>query len=213
MNPAAQDHCVGVSFDTCHTNEPHRHHKAPAHWIIIAKGLRTLRTKADRIGGRQTFRRLREQAGLGEKAIPPATVTRLDTILDNLPAVMSWHQRLDEQQQFRWASPSAVFKHCPVFKKDGSRDGDRLSPMAQLKQANMVLQEENHKLKQREDGDRFKPTDSARDIAVTMVGMFSPTKAETIFRQGLELLKARGKRKRTDEAPTEADHAATEVER
>lgn len=43
--------------------------------------------------------------------------------------------------------------------------------MAQLKQANIALQEENHRLKQREDGNCFKPTDTAEDIATVLVSI------------------------------------------
>jgi hypothetical protein len=63
--------------------------------------------------------------------------------------------------------------------------------MARLKRANVALQEENHELKQREDGDRFKPTDTAKDIAAALVGTFSPSKAGEIAKQMLALLKAR----------------------
>jgi hypothetical protein len=63
--------------------------------------------------------------------------------------------------------------------------------MAQLKQANVDLQGRRHELSQREDGDRFKPTDSANDIANVLVGMFSPSKAESIARSVLAKLKAR----------------------
>jgi hypothetical protein len=33
----------------------------------------------------------------------------------NLSAVEDWRAGLTENQRYRWASPSAVFKHCPVF--------------------------------------------------------------------------------------------------
>jgi hypothetical protein len=68
---------------------------------------------------------------------------------------------------------------------------DKLSPMAQLKQVNITLQEENHRLKQREDGDRFKPTDTAQDIATVLVGMFSPSKAKDIAERILAKLSSR----------------------
>jgi hypothetical protein len=160
------------------------------HWITILKGLETLHHKAERLGGRKTFQRLREQAGLGEKAIPKATVTRGFQILERLPDVYKWRQGLTERQQYEWASPSAVFKHCPVFKSDGGRKPE-MSAMAKMKQANIVLQEENHKLKQREDGDRFKPTDTAKDIAAVMVGTLTANKAEQVARYMLKLLKTR----------------------
>jgi hypothetical protein len=69
------------------------------------------------------------------------------------------------------------------------------SPMAQLKRANIELQEENEQLKQREDGDRFKPTDTADDIAETLVGMFSASKATDIANRMLAKLKERGTKK------------------
>jgi hypothetical protein len=86
-------------------------------WVTVGRGLHTLHLKAERIGGRQTFLRLREQAGLGEKQIQKATVTRLLQIIDNLPVVVSWRQDLTERQQFDWAGPGAIHKHCPVFAK------------------------------------------------------------------------------------------------
>ena len=49
--------------------------------------------------------------------------------------------------------------------------------------------QENYQLKQREDGDRFKPTDTADDIAGVLVGMFSAGKAESIARAVLAKLK------------------------
>ena len=47
--------------------------------------------------------------------VPPATATRLLQIMEHLPEVSAWHASLNDQQQVAWASPSAVFKHCPVF--------------------------------------------------------------------------------------------------
>jgi hypothetical protein len=159
-------------------------------WITILKGLETLHHKAERLGGRKTFQRLREQAGLGEKAIPKATVTRGFQIMEQLPKVIEWRQTLTERQQYEWASPSAVFKHCPLFKKDGARKSE-MSAMAKMKQANIMLQEENHRLKQRDDGDRFKPADTAKDIAVVIVGTFTASKSEQIARNVLQMLKGK----------------------
>lgn len=171
------------------------------HWLTVGKGLRALHAKAERLNaGRQTFKRLREQTGLGEKAIPKATVTRLFAILDNFPAVTEWRQALTERQKFEWASPAAIHKHCPVFQRQKTGDEQpQLSPMAQLKQANIALQEENYRLKHREDGDRFKPTDTAKDIAIAIVGTlsgFSPDKAEQVARYMLEIIKERRKKSR-----------------
>jgi hypothetical protein len=38
-------------------------------------------------------------------------------------------------------------------------------------------------LRKRGDGDRFKPTDTAKDIAAVLVGMFTPSKAADIARE------------------------------
>jgi hypothetical protein len=43
-----------------------------------------------------------------------------------------------------------------------------------------LLEQENHELRRRDDGDRFKPTDTAKDVARVLVGMFSPHKARAI---------------------------------
>jgi hypothetical protein len=86
-------------------------------WVTVGRGLQTLWLKAERIGGRQTFGRLREKENLGERQLQKATVTRLLQIIERLPEVELWRRDLTQKQQFEWASPSAVFKHCPVFAK------------------------------------------------------------------------------------------------
>jgi hypothetical protein len=163
-------------------------------WILVARGLQALKDKADRIGGRFTFDRLREREGLGGKrrdgtdVLNKTRVSRLLAILDELPAVESWRATLTDKQRFEWASPEAIFRHCAVFLKDRPTS-DKPSPYAQMKQANIALQEENTELKNHEDGDRFKPTDTAKDIATVLVGMFSQRKATEIARHMLELTK------------------------
>jgi hypothetical protein len=66
-------------------------------------------------------------------------------------------------------------------------------------------------LKQREDGDRFKPTDTADDIAETLVGMFSPSKAKDIAERMLAKLKERGG-KRKESKQKAAPKTAVESE-
>jgi hypothetical protein len=167
------------------------------HWLTIGKGLQALKAKADRLNlGRKTFLTLRTQAGFGNDAIRDATVTRLLKIMDQEEAVREWHKSLKtDKQRYAWASPDSVHRHCDLFKKQKNEDKPKkLSPMAQLKQANVMLQEEVHQLKQYVDGDRFKPTDTARDIAVAIVGTlsaFSRGKAEQVARCMLEVIKER----------------------
>jgi hypothetical protein len=86
-------------------------------WIVVGRGLQTLRDRAERIGGRKTFQRLRDQQGIGQ--LDKGIVSRLLKIMDNLPQVTEWHSTLGEAQQVEWASPNAVYKHCPLFAKAG----------------------------------------------------------------------------------------------
>jgi hypothetical protein len=162
-------------------------------WIVIARGLRALKDKAERIGGRFTFDRLREREGLGgrdkqgKEILNKTRVSRLLAILDNIAAVEGWRATLTEKQRFDWASPEAVFRHCPVFAAPLDEEGKRKpSPYAQMKQANIVLQEENAQLKQRGDGDTFNPkTSSPREIALALVGQLAPYrgKAEKVWHE------------------------------
>jgi hypothetical protein len=87
-------------------------------WVVIGRAVVAARTRADRLGGGKTFRRILEQQGLAA-VVPPATATRLEAIMAKLVEVESWRAKtLTENQRFQWASPSAVFKHCPAFAKD-----------------------------------------------------------------------------------------------
>jgi hypothetical protein len=168
-------------------------------WLVIAKSVVLARRMAERRGGRKTFMRIIEQQGLG-KIVNKATASRLEKIMEpeNLPGIIAWHQTLTDKQQIDWAAPTTIFKRCPVFAKPkvAKQEGEKpLSRAEKAEQALAVALEENHKLKQREDGDRFKPTDTAEDIATVLVGMFSSTKAADIARRILSKLKAprRGK--------------------
>ena len=99
-------------------------------WTVIGRGLMVLRAKADRMGGRKTFDRLREQAGLGEKHLSRSHVSKLLRVMDALPDVEAWRAPLTEKQKFDWASPSAILKHCPHFAvpTDGKKPPKRHTP-------------------------------------------------------------------------------------
>jgi hypothetical protein len=90
-------------------------------WTVIGKAVVIARTRADRLGGGKTFRRILEQQGLG--SIPDATATWLQRIMARLPNVEAWRVGLSERQQINWASPSAIIKHAkdaaglPLFPK------------------------------------------------------------------------------------------------
>ena len=68
-------------------------------------------------------------------------------------------------------------------------DASLMTEAERDRQALAVALEENERLKQREDGDRFKPTDTAKDIAAVLVGTFTASKAEDIARTVLRMLK------------------------
>jgi hypothetical protein len=161
------------------------------HWLAIGKSVVLARQIADRRGGRKTFMRVIEQQGLG-KIVDKATASRMEKIMgpENLPGVLDWHHALTEKEQIAWAAPTSIFNHCPIFKKPPPADKPP-SAFQKLKDTNIALQEENYRLKQREDGDRFKPTDTAEDIATVMVGMFTPRKADDIARRMLAKLEKR----------------------
>jgi hypothetical protein len=166
-------------------------------WMVIGKAVQRARKIADDRGGRQTFQRLLEQQGLAKIVSQKSTWTRLLQIMDNLAEVVAWHETLTDKQKIEWAAPTTVFKHCPVFNKPAKTDEERAanpSPMAKVKEANVALNEENAKLKRdlarRQDGDRFKASDTARNIAVVLMDMFSfsPRKAEEIIREWKKLI-------------------------
>jgi hypothetical protein len=168
-------------------------------WVTIGKAITVLWEKAERAkaaGGPRkrgmTFKDLLEREGFN---MQPATAARLLQIVkpEILPKVVAWHETLTDQQKIDWAGPGSIFNHCPVFKKPKSIDPEAepvLSPMEKLKQANVLLQEENHCLKQNSgDTEYFKPSDTANDVAQTLLRIFSTSKAEAIARKLLELLK------------------------
>ncbi len=158
-------------------------------WIAIGRAVVVLRAKADRIGKRTAFARLMDQQGLSMQA---ATSTRLLKIMAKLPAVVAWHEELSERRKFDWCSPNAIFKHCPEFKKAEVDPADKeLSPMEKLKQEIVTLSEENKRMKDNGDDQRFDPKDTAKDIATTIVGMFTPSKARSIANAILAMLKER----------------------
>lgn len=158
------------------------------HWTMIGRGLMALRNKADRMGGRKTFDRLREQAGLGPEHLDKAIVSRLFRVMEELPAVETWRQTLTGKQQFDWASPGAVVKHCPVFNKPKARDREAApieTPMSRLKVQVRELTHEREHLQERlnaaQEGDRWKPTDTAAHIAVVMVGLLTHNKVKELI--------------------------------
>lgn len=171
----------------------HQLKKTFEHWVTIGRGLEALRVKADRLGGRKTFDRMREKEGLGARIVPKATVTRLFHILDNLTDVVRWRENdLDDRERFNWASPSAVFKHCPVFAKDGGAKKPPTASAATLKRENAGLKAHIADIEaaRKRDGSLFDLRgDSAADIAAVIVGNVSAYKAKEIANKIHQVLK------------------------
>jgi hypothetical protein len=107
-------------------------------WVAILRGWKVLRDKADRMGGRDSFMRLMDQQGfrmnpkpVAEKVVDKSTVTKGLQILERLADVLPWHEQLAPKQRREWASPSTIFKHCPVFNPKTQQAGQPLRPKAQ----------------------------------------------------------------------------------
>ena len=144
-------------------------------WVAIARGLATLRAKADAIGGSFTFARLREREGFG--GLHRATVHNLIRLHERLPEVEAWRAGLSERERFRWAGPEVILLRRPVFA--------RSRPMVARPP-------------------RIEPTDSADAIATVLLGMFTPAKAEAISRAVLAKLKDRPGQRRLSADATAA---------
>jgi hypothetical protein len=99
----------------------------PGRPVAIGKGLKALHVKAEELGGKTTYDRLREREGLAKDIIRKSRSSRLIAIIDNLPAVEAWRaDDLDDKQRFDWASPEAVHRHCPEPKPALERAFERL---------------------------------------------------------------------------------------
>jgi hypothetical protein len=121
-------------------------------WMTIAQALKALRDRADAIGGKFTFDRLREREGLGPEIINKTRVSRLLAILERRDEVERWRATLASNKRFDWQSPESIWNKCPIFhepKEDDPKTEPKPSPMAKLKLANQDLQEENFQLNER----------------------------------------------------------------
>jgi hypothetical protein len=162
-------------------------------WMAIAQGLKSLRDKADQIGGRFTFDRLREREGLGPEVVNKTRVSRLLTILERRAEVEKWRATLSSNQRFEWASPESVWNHCPIFHSPGENEKPpKPSRIAELERINAELQQEIHRLKQNDGGSLFDiKKDSAPDIARVIVGTIGETKVRALITALNKQLKTR----------------------
>jgi hypothetical protein len=196
-------------------------------WMVIGKAIQAARARADRIGGGKTFRRILEQQGLA-KVVPAATATRLLQIMEHLPEVSSWHAGLTDQQQVAWASPSAVFKHCPVFKQPGASKPRPQPAIAKPENVAKVmeqqevrieeLQEELENLREEYDElqetyegeERINPSDDVAIIAAGIIDNCGDEKAAEVAHAILEDLELGPKPKKTSRRRSKATTATAE---
>lgn len=173
-------------------------------WIVIGRAVVRAREIADRRGGGKTFKTVLEQQDLG--FIHKSTLSCLERIMESLPEVVKWHETLQPREQIDWAAPRTIIKRCPVFASvPQEKDADAEKPPTKAEQTNMALAnalERVAQLETREDGDRFKPTDTPKDIATVLVSMFTARKAKQIAECILELLQRRpAKAPKAEESP------------
>jgi hypothetical protein len=136
-------------------------------------------------------------------------VSRLLRIMPRIEEVNTWRATLTDRQKIDWASPTTILRRCPIFRNPTPpSDDNQMTPAERDRQALAAAVEENHRLQaelaHREDGDRFRPTDTADDIATVIVGMFSKTKARDIADRIRTKLRQRGA---APVIPTEGDAA------
>lgn len=91
------------------------------HWMVIGRGIKVLRAKADRLGGTKTFRRLLAQHGYD--SLDNSVISKLLKIMDHRRDLEAWRATLSERQQGEWSAPSTLFLHCPIFAKRKARSG------------------------------------------------------------------------------------------
>jgi len=167
-------------------------------WVMIGKAVVRARKIADERGGGKTFMRLIDQQGLGRVVNNKTTASNLLRIMERLPEVTKWHEKLTEKQQIQWAAPTTILGRCPVFKKAKPvEEGEPvLSEKQQLKQSVSRLEAEVHQLKRQKEDERFTPTDTAENVAVAIVGMFSAAKVKDIIQRAQRILEERGPEKK-----------------
>jgi hypothetical protein len=120
---------------------------------------------------------------------------RLFKVMGHLAEIETWLATLTTSERLRLNHPTTVlrkWKGSTVVPNPNATP--KPSPYAQIKDTLTQVIEENHCLKQKietADGDLWKPTDSAADIAGVMVAALSPAKAERTAREILKRVKER----------------------
>ena len=152
-----------------HTNQPtgRRYEKARGEWLVAN----------------------------GFKDIDKGARCRLLECLRHREQIERWRALLTDSERFKLNHPDAVLRKWKAATAIPDPNATpKPSPYAQLKDAHAELIEENHRLQHRieaADGDLWKATDTASDIAGVMIAALSPAKAERTAREILKKLKER----------------------
>jgi len=120
--------------------------------------------------------------------------------LQHRAEIDQWLSGLTDSERFRFNHPDTVLKRWKGSTvAPEPNDTPKPSPYAQLKDAHAQLIEEHHCLLKKietADGDLWKPTDTAADIAEVMVATLSLAKAERTANEILKRVKERRKQER-----------------
>jgi hypothetical protein len=89
-------------------------------WVEIGESLMMARTEAFEIGGtndlksysyKKVFREIITRERLDEKTLHSQTRKALFAVMENLPAIVNWREKLEPHQLAAWNSPDAVLRH------------------------------------------------------------------------------------------------------
>jgi hypothetical protein len=96
-------------------------------WMDLVKGVQVCDRRAEQTSIKS--QRLLKRAGLGvlNERKHKTLLSNMRKIGEHYRDVVAWHAGLPQHLQWEWASPSAVVKHCPIFKisADASEDEDK----------------------------------------------------------------------------------------
>jgi hypothetical protein len=171
-------------------------------FMIIAEALEVGRTEVMRdLHTNQPTGRRYEKAmcewlmANGFKDIDKGTRCRLLECLRHREQIERWRARLTDSERFKLNHPDANLRKWKAATAIPDRNATpKASPYAKLKDAHAQLIEEHHCLQQKiktADGDLWKSTDTAADIAKVMVATLSLEKAERTAREILRKIKER----------------------
>jgi hypothetical protein len=175
-------------------------------WCLIAEGMAAGRERAMREAGTNdpvgrgynaAFGRWMDKNGWPRK-VDKATRNHLLWVADRFAQIEAWRETLASNKREALNHPTAVrraFEAAHRVAADKAAETAKLSPVAKLKEALRVSEEERHVWERRakDGGSLFNlRRDRAEDIVRIILDEASPTKATTIARGLLKGLKAKG---------------------